>query len=101
MTDYYKHKVAYMGRTVLETKLTANGVLSNSVDLTAWHVDYIHKVGSSLFGSNMSTFGQLSVRFWPLHYVKKCELISLCQYCDFEESFYAVITWFLKVCVIE
>ena len=44
MTDYYKHKVASMGRTVLETKLTANGVLSNSVDLTAWHVDYIHKV---------------------------------------------------------
>jgi len=44
MTDYFKHKVASMGKTVLETKLAANGVLSNSIDLTAWHVDYIHKV---------------------------------------------------------
>ena len=44
MTDYYKHRVGYMGKTVLETKLTVNGVLSNSLDLTAWHVDYIHSV---------------------------------------------------------
>ena len=47
MTDYFKHKVAYMGRTVFETKLTANGVLSNSLDLTAWHIDYIHRVSTN------------------------------------------------------
>ncbi|CAK8698010.1 unnamed protein product [Clavelina lepadiformis] len=43
MTDYYKHKVATMGKTVLESKLTPNGVLSNSFDFTSWHADYMHK----------------------------------------------------------
>ncbi|XP_078495659.1 bridge-like lipid transfer protein family member 2 [Ciona intestinalis] len=43
MTDYYKHRVADMGKTVVETKLTSNGVLSTCVDFTSWHADYLHK----------------------------------------------------------
>nr|CAB3258519.1 UPF0378 protein KIAA0100-like [Phallusia mammillata] len=43
MTDYYKRKVGTMGKTLIETKLNANGVLSTSLDLTSWHADYKHK----------------------------------------------------------
>ena len=45
LTDYYKQKVAYMGKTVLEVKLTQLGVLCTSLDFTSWHADYKHQVG--------------------------------------------------------
>lgn len=45
LTDMNKSKLVSLSRILAETKLTANSVLSSSLDFTLCYIHYIHKVG--------------------------------------------------------